>query len=187
MRAEKINGNEVENTTSNSPTGEPAVSLEMGIMNNKVQSDILKISENDPKWQQERAQNSKGAAAEDGDQSNESAKAAIRSDAVDNKCAFLWSKFPKFIIGYVGLSLIISVLIIPLSSEDYSARFIRNIHQFSKWLFTLGFVGIGAKTKFTSLWDSIKDGKYLTLYLLGQTFDTIITFVFAFVVFTYIV
>jgi len=102
------------------------------------------------------------------------------------KCAFLWKKFPKFIIGYLALAIIISVIIIPIS-EPFARRFINNIGQISKWLFTLGFVGIGAKTKFTTLWESIKDGKYLKLYLCGQTIDTIITFIVAWLVFTYIV
>merc|ERR1712228_732491 len=101
-----------------------------------------------------------------------------------NKCAFLWKKFPKFIIGYLGLSIVISALIIPLSLDGYAQRFVNNIGQISRWLFTLGFVGIGAKTKFTTLWESIKDGKYLKIYLVGQTVDTILTFIAAFIVFT---
>ena len=103
-----------------------------------------------------------------------------------NKCAFLWKKFPKFILGYLVLSIIISFIIIPIDKE-YSDRFVNNIKQMSNWLFTLGFVGIGAKTKLTTLWEAIKDGKYLKLYLVGQTFDTIITFIAAFIVFTYII
>ena len=102
------------------------------------------------------------------------------------KCAFLWMKFPKFIIGYLTLAMIISTIIIPIN-RDYAKRFMNNISQISKWLFTLGFVGIGAKTKFTTLWESIKDGKYLKLYLCGQTIDTIITFLVAWLVFTYVV
>merc|ERR1712244_69179 len=81
-----------------------------------------------------------------------------------NKCMFLRKKFPKFIIGYLSLSLIISALIIPMTYDNYAERFVKNINQISRWLFTLGFIGIGAKTKFTTLWDAIKDGKYLALY-----------------------
>merc|ERR1712039_666056 len=110
-----------------------------------------------------------------------------RSDM--NKCMFLWKKFPKFILGYLGLSIIISALIIPMGSggEMFAERFVKNINQISRWLFTLGFIGIGAKTKFTTLWDAIKDGKYLALYHCGQIFDTVLTFAAAYIVFTYIV
>eukprot|EP00486_Rosalina_sp_Unknown_P016464 CAMPEP_0201594570 /NCGR_PEP_ID=MMETSP0190_2-20130828/191846_1 /ASSEMBLY_ACC=CAM_ASM_000263 /TAXON_ID=37353 /ORGANISM="Rosalina sp." /LENGTH=312 /DNA_ID=CAMNT_0048054233 /DNA_START=713 /DNA_END=1648 /DNA_ORIENTATION=+ len=37
------------------------------------------------------------------------------------KCAFLWKKFPKFIIGYLALAIIISVIIIPIS-EPFARR-----------------------------------------------------------------
>ena len=104
----------------------------------------------------------------------------------ENKLAFLWKKFPKFVIGYLLLSVLVSLVIIPVAGSEYKDRFLNNIGQFSKWLCTLGFVGIGAKTKFTTLWEAIKDGKYLKLYLAGQTMDTLITFIMAFVVYTYI-
>merc|ERR1712013_877981 len=104
-----------------------------------------------------------------------------------NKCAFLWKKFPKFVIGYLLLSALVSLVVYNVGGESFGDRFLNNIGQKSKFLFTLGFVGIGAKTKFTTLWQAIKDGKYLGLYLIGQTFDTVITLIAAFIVYTYIV
>jgi len=111
----------------------------------------------------------------------------VRRKEPQNKCAFLWKKFPKFVIGYLLLSVIVSLVVYNVGGESFGDRFLNNIGQKSKFLFTLGFVGIGAKTKFTTLWQAIKDGKYLKLYLIGQTFDTVITLIAAFIVYTYIV
>eukprot|EP01084_Bolivina_argentea_P169553 293918_1 len=60
-----------------------------------------------------------------------------------NKCKFLWKKFPKFIIGFIFLSVVISVFVQPFTSEIYSKNFMSNIKQLSKWLFCFGFIGIG--------------------------------------------
>merc|ERR1712228_726043 len=46
-----------------------------------------------------------------------------------NKCAFLWKKFPKFIIGYLGLSIVISALIIPLSVDGYALWVLLGLEQ----------------------------------------------------------
>eukprot|EP01083_Nonionella_stella_P153417 492944_1 len=103
-----------------------------------------------------------------------------------NKCEYLWKKFPKFILGYLILSVVISTVINPYTSPTFASNFQSNIKRLSIWLFTLGFVGIGANTKFNTLWQSVKDGKYLALYLVGQTFDTLITLGVAWLVFKYV-
>ena len=68
------------------------------------------------------------------------------------KCAFLWKKFPKFIIGYLVLAIIITI--IKPMDEKYADRCLNNVSSMSKWLFTLGFVG----------------KKYLMLHLLSLTY-----------------
>ena len=85
------------------------------------------------------------------------------------------------------LSLIITVFINPFASDKYSENFEDLIKSLSKWLFCIGFVGIGANTHFSKLWQNIKDGKYIGLYIIGQTFDTAMTLLVAWLVFTYIV
>lgn len=58
---------------------------------------------------------------------------------VKNKAAFLWQKFPKFILGF----LVISALV---SAHVFSKDQVANLANLSRWAFLLTFAGVGLRT-----------------------------------------
>jgi uncharacterized membrane protein YadS len=58
---------------------------------------------------------------------------------VQNKAAFLWSKFPKFVLGFLVVSLVASIGL-------FSKPQITAIGNLSRWAFLLTFAGVGLRT-----------------------------------------
>ncbi|CAH2605052.1 putative sulfate exporter family transporter [Rhodovastum atsumiense] len=62
-----------------------------------------------------------------------------QAQAVGNKAAFLWAKFPKFILGFLLVSLLATFgAFTPTQSADIAAL--------SRWAFLLTFAGVGLQT-----------------------------------------
>ncbi len=68
---------------------------------------------------------------------------------VTNKGKFLWDRFPKFIIGFLALSVIATFGL--LTNAEISA-----LNNLSKWLFVLTFAGVGLSTEFSKMKAGIK-------------------------------
>ncbi len=58
---------------------------------------------------------------------------------VGNKAAFLWRKFPKFVLGFLLISGLASV-------RFFTAPQIGNLANLSRWAFLLTFAGVGLRT-----------------------------------------
>jgi uncharacterized integral membrane protein (TIGR00698 family) len=63
---------------------------------------------------------------------------------VENKVAFLWSKFPKFILGFLLISLLASI-------GFFAKPQITAIGNLSRWAFLLTFAGVGLRTNLREL------------------------------------
>ena len=63
---------------------------------------------------------------------------------VKNKAAFLWRKFPKFVLGF----LLISVL---ATFGFFNKAQLGNLGNLSRWAFLLTFAGVGLRTNFRQL------------------------------------
>jgi uncharacterized integral membrane protein (TIGR00698 family) len=63
---------------------------------------------------------------------------------VQNKAAFLWSKFPKFVLGFLLVSLIASI-------GFFTKPQITAIGNLSRWAFLLTFAGVGLRTNLREL------------------------------------
>ena len=63
------------------------------------------------------------------------------ANTVGNKAAFLWQKFPKFVLGF----LLISVL---ATYHFFSKDQITALANLSRWAFLLTFAGVGLRTNF---------------------------------------
>ena len=100
----------------------------------------------------------------------------------------IWKRFPKFIIGFLGASIIFSIMY-ALLSEPYSYAFIDHgvIRGFAKdvrgWLFCLAFVSIGLSVNFKDLKHQFSGGKPLILYVCGQCFNLLLTLIMAYIMF----
>jgi len=61
------------------------------------------------------------------------------AEQVGNKAAFLWSKFPKFVLGF----LLVSAL---ATAQIYSKAQLTTLANLSRWAFLLTFAGVGLRT-----------------------------------------
>ncbi|HCJ11067.1 MAG TPA: putative sulfate exporter family transporter [Clostridiales bacterium] len=68
---------------------------------------------------------------------------------VTDKARFLWDRFPKFVLGFLALSLAATFGL--LAQESVKA-----MADFSKWLFLLTFAGVGLSTEFSRMKAGLK-------------------------------
>ena len=67
-----------------------------------------------------------------------------QAKAVGNKAAFLWQKFPKFVLGF----LLISVL---ATYHFFNKDQVGALANLSRWAFLLTFAGVGLRTNFSEM------------------------------------
>ncbi len=96
-----------------------------------------------------------------------------------------WKRLPKFILGFAAASLIFSI--IAEQSEMGAALVGSTTNDVTKdlrgWLFCLAFVSIGLETNFRQLAPYFGSWKTVTLYLCGQSFNLLLTFLMAYLAF----
>lgn len=95
----------------------------------------------------------------------------------------IWHRFPKFILGFILASVIFSFILIPGLGQDKVDAILSTSGILKSWLFTLAFVSIGLDSRFTDMAKVCKGGSPLKLYIVGQTFNIIITLIAAWVFF----
>ena len=88
----------------------------------------------------------------------------------------IWTRFPKFIIGFFVASLIASFVILPLAGEAQVKAINGVLDQYKNWCFVLAFTCIGLDTNFKDIARQMQGGKPLWLYIVGQTFNIVLTF-----------
>jgi uncharacterized integral membrane protein (TIGR00698 family) len=66
------------------------------------------------------------------------------TEGVGNKAAFLWQKFPKFVLGFLVISAI-------ATAHIFSKDQLTNIANLSRWAFLLTFAGVGLRTNIRAL------------------------------------
>jgi uncharacterized integral membrane protein (TIGR00698 family) len=64
--------------------------------------------------------------------------------AVGNKATFLWQKFPKFVLGFLLISLLASLSV-------FNKDQINSLANLSRWAFLLTFAGVGLRTNFKEM------------------------------------
>ena len=102
----------------------------------------------------------------------------------------IWYRFPKFIVGFVAASLVFSFILIPAfggGQEGLDAVDKNVIGAITKtcrgWLFCLAFVAIGLESNFRQLTEQMAGGKPIVLYIIGQSFNLILTLIAAYLAF----
>ena len=88
----------------------------------------------------------------------------------------IWTRFPKFIIGFFVASLVASFIILPASGAGDVSAINKVLDQYKNWAFVLAFVSIGLDTNFKDLIKQMQGGKVLWLYVVGQLFNIALTF-----------
>ena len=87
----------------------------------------------------------------------------------------IWTRFPKFIIGFFVASLVASFIVLPLTSGAEVKAINGVLDQYKNWAFVLAFTSIGLDTNFKTLFKQMQGGKVLWLYIVGQLFNIALT------------
>ncbi|MBR1405779.1 MAG: putative sulfate exporter family transporter [Bacteroidales bacterium] len=104
---------------------------------------------------------------------------ATRVDKDPNKkvgAGEIWTRFPKFIIGFFVASLVASFIILPLAGSSQVSAINSVLDQYKNWAFVLAFTSIGLDTNFKEIARQMQGGKVLWLYIVGQVFNIALTF-----------
>ena len=104
---------------------------------------------------------------------------ATRVDKDPNKkvgAGEIWTRFPKFIIGFFVASLVASFIILPLAGSSQVFAINSVLDQYKNWAFVLAFTSIGLDTNFKEIARQMQGGKVLWLYIVGQVFNIALTF-----------
>ncbi len=88
----------------------------------------------------------------------------------------IWTRFPKFIIGFFVASLVASFILQPLAGADSVKAINGVLDQYKNWAFVLAFTSIGLDTNFREIARNLQGGKVLWLYIIGQVFNILLTF-----------
>lgn len=110
---------------------------------------------------------------------------AVRSKSMPTGIGVIWRRFPKFVLGFLAVSLVASAIfqhsffgesLIHLATTKCSS-------QLRSWLFCVAFVAIGLSTNFRELAPYLRSGKPLVLYVCGQALNLLLTFLMAYLMF----
>ena len=91
----------------------------------------------------------------------------------------IWQRFPKFILGFIAASMIFSFIMQPTFGIEETNKVIKALKEYQNWAFALAFTSIGLETNFKELCGQVQGGKPFQLYIVGQVFNLILTFVIA--------
>ena len=62
-----------------------------------------------------------------------------QAQSIENKAAFLWQKFPKFVLGFLAISLLATL-------GAFTPSQMTDLANLSRWAFLLTFAGVGLRT-----------------------------------------
>ena len=105
------------------------------------------------------------------------------SGATGPGVAEIWARFPKFILGFVAASLLFSFVLTPALGDEAVTGLLDRTSDFRGWLFCLAFVSIGLESNLRRLSSQVAGGRPIQLYIVGQTFNLILTLVAAYLAF----
>jgi len=92
----------------------------------------------------------------------------------------IWDGMPKFIIGFALTSIAFSFVIPGFMVSNASGA----INGFRDFFFTLAFVSIGLDSNLKEMAHMMKGGNPVTLYIVGQTFNLVLTLAAAYFFFS---
>ena len=95
----------------------------------------------------------------------------------------IWTRFPKFILGFIGASLLFSFVLVPTLGDDTVTGVVDITSDFRGWFFCLAFVSIGLESNMKQLMGQVHGGRPIQLYVVGQTFNLVLTLVAAYLAF----
>jgi len=97
----------------------------------------------------------------------------------------IWYRMPKFIVGFIGASVVFSFVLMPLmGSTVVETDILKDVTKNTReWLFAMAFVSIGLESNFRDLASQLVGGKPIILYIVGQSFNLVLTLIAAYLAF----
>jgi len=104
----------------------------------------------------------------------------------------VWVRFPKFILGFIGASILFSFVLSPWFGSMFEGDGMKLVEKgvikavtnpLRGWFFCLAFVSIGLESNFRDLAKQMEGGKPMLLYVIGQSFNLILTLFIAWLAF----
>ena len=99
----------------------------------------------------------------------------------------IWYRFPKFVLGFIAASIIISVMYTAMGGAGdvlLEHGFLRGLTRPARdWFFALAFASIGLSSNFRELAHHFKGGKPVILYVCGQSLNLALTLLMAYIMF----
>lgn len=97
----------------------------------------------------------------------------------------IWTRFPKFILGFVAASIVFSSLPLLVEQGGAMAETItkETTTPLRTWIFCLSFIAIGLQTDFRKLWPYLSGSRPLLLYVIGQCWNLLLSFLMAYLMF----
>ena len=86
----------------------------------------------------------------------------------------VWYRFPKFVVGFIVASLVVSFLVEPTMGHKAAKGIGKLCKSYRSWFFTFCFVAIGLETNFKEL-VSVGGGRPAVAYWLSQTANAVWT------------
>jgi len=97
-----------------------------------------------------------------------------QASRVERKALFLWQKFPKFILGFVAISIL-------ATAGFFTAPQLKSLGNLSQWAFLPAFAGVGLRTQ---LRDLVNQGwRPILVGVLGEIFIALVTLGMVFAVY----
>lgn len=97
----------------------------------------------------------------------------------------IWRRFPRFILGFLGASVMVSFLYENLSGGPDFVRAVVDggTKTVRSWCFCMAFVSIGLETDLRTLAKFLRGGKPLTLYVCGQLLNLVLSLLMSLLMF----
>jgi uncharacterized membrane protein YadS len=97
----------------------------------------------------------------------------------------IWYRLPKFVIGFVAASLLFSFVLVPLMGSEVVEKDVlkAGTKTVRGWLFCMAFISIGLESNFRDLAKQLVGGKPIILYIVGQSFNLVLTLIAAYLAF----
>lgn len=91
----------------------------------------------------------------------------------------IWHRFPKFILGFIAASIVFSFIVEPSFGTDFTKGVLSLTKSFRGFFFCLAFTSIGLESNFKEMAKLVQGGKPLWLYIVGQSFNLVLTLLVA--------
>lgn len=86
----------------------------------------------------------------------------------------VWYRFPKFVVGFMVASLVVSFIVEPAMGNDAAKAAAKACKSYRSWFFALCFVAIGLETNFKEL-ITVGGGRPAAAYWISQTANAVWT------------